>query len=422
MSENTGRNDEVSTKCRICESPLLDKVMDLGFQPLSGVFQDRISDEAQLFPLVLFVCGRCNLVQLGESVTLEKMYGESYGYRSGLNPTMITHLAEVASEITSRIDLGNEPGTVLDIGSNDGTFLRNFDPNVFRRVGIDPSAKKFLEFYDPGVNVIVDFFSEKAYAERELSRPNLVTSIAMFYDLENPMRFAQEIHNLLIEGGYWYLEVCYGPWVAGVGAFDTICHEHLEYYSLGNLDHIFREIGFRVIHTSVSNSNGVSVGLLVRKFDSANKEILVHENVFEWLLHVEKMNELNSISTWKNSSELVLNKKDELLKILSEIKLSGKSIYGMGASTKGNVLLNYLEINAQTITAIGEVNTSKFGKFMPGSGIPIIPEDEVLEAMPDYILFLPWHFREFAINKYANYLDMGGKLIFPLPDLEIYPA
>lgn len=422
MSQSTGKRIEVFVKCRICKSPLLEEVLNLGNQPLSGVFLDELNTDSQLFPLTLFCCTECNLVQLGKSVNLEEMYGESYGYRSGLNPKMISHLREVASEIISRIYLGNESLIVLDIGSNDGTFLGNFDRKNFKRIGMDPSAQKFVSFYDPDIKVIVDFFSKSAYTSRESSRPNLVTSIAMFYDLEEPMQFARDIHDLLVDGGHWYLEVCYGPWVAEMGAFDTICHEHLEYYSLENLDLIFKEIGFQVVHTSVSDSNGVSIGLLVQKVDSGLEKVVPQDNVFEWLLKVEKVGNLNSISSWHKSAELVQNKKLELLKVFSEIKASGKTLYGMGASTKGNVLLNYLGVDASVITAIGEVNTSKFGKFMPGSGIPIVPEDEVLSLRPDYILFLPWHFREFAIKKYMNYLKLGGKLIFPLPTLEIYGA
>jgi hypothetical protein len=411
---------DVQFKCRICHESLIEKVLDLGAQPLSGVFLQDSVQGTKVFPLVLFCCSNCSLVQLGKSVELEEMYGDSYGYRSGLNETMVNHLSEVAAEICSRIDFEGDSAVVLDIGSNDGTFLHNFDKNVFTRIGMDPSAQKFLQFYDEDIKVLVDFFSKSSFTKVENRPPNLVTSIAMFYDLEDPMQFARDIHEILVEGGYWYLEVCYGPWVAGMGAFDTICHEHLEYYSLENLEFIFRETGFRVVHTLMSNSNGVSIGVLVQKDSKNLEEALVQENVFGWLLEVEKSNELNSVSSWRKSAELVQKKKKELNDLIAQIKASGKTIYGMGASTKGNVLLNYLGVDAKAITAIGEVNVSKFGKFMPGSGIPIIAEEEVLEAMPDYILFLPWHFREFAISKYANYIEMGGKIIFPLPALEIY--
>jgi len=194
----------------------------------------------------------------------------------------------------------------------------------------------------------------------------------------------------------------------------------LEYYSLENLDLICKKIGFKVVHTLVSNSNGVSIGLLLQK-DSRNREkSSLQDNVFTWLLEVEKRNSLNSSVAWRKSAELVQEKKNELNYLISDIKTSGKTIYGMGASTKGNILLNYLGLTANDITAIGEVNFAKLGKYMPGSRIPIISEEEVLAAMPDYILFLPWHFRRFAITKYAKYIESGGKLIFPLPMLEIY--
>jgi hypothetical protein len=360
------------------------------------------------------------LVQLGKTAELEIMYGETYGYRSGLNPTMETHLSRVAAEVKSFLPQSNKKLVVLDIGSNDGTFLNNFEQAKFTKVGIDPSARKFQNYYDAETKIIFDFFNKEVIRENINSKIDLVTSIAMFYDLEDPISFANQIHDLLQTDGLWYLEVCYGPWVAGTGSFDTICHEHLEYYSLENLLMVFNSTGFEVVKTFLNDSNGVSLGILVRKNKKGFPKYLSGENVFDWLLELERKHDLNSINAWHESADLLLAKRKGFTTLINEIKSEGMTIYAMGASTKGNVLLNYMQLTSNEISAIGEVNESKIGKFTPGTNIPIISETEVLDRNPDYLIFLPWHFREFAIRKYQNYLDGGGKLIFPLPNLEIY--
>jgi hypothetical protein len=406
--------------CRICNSFKLTPILDLGFQPLSGVFLSTPTNSLQSYSLELFSCQECSLVQLGKTAELEIMYGETYGYRSGLNPTMVTHLSRIATEVKSFLPQSNKKLVVLDIGSNDGTFLNNFEQAKFTKVGIDPSARKFQSYYDTDTTVIFDFFNKEVIRANLNCNVDLATSIAMFYDLENPVSFANQIHDLLQADGLWYLEVCYGPWVAGTGSFDTICHEHLEYYSLENLLMIFKSTGFEVLKTFLNDSNGVSIGVLVRKTSKGSAENLSGENVFDWLLELERKHELNSISAWNESAELLVTKRKVFTSLINDIKSKGMTIYAMGASTKGNVLLNYMQLTSNEILAIGEVNESKIGKFTPGTNIPIISEAEVLDRNPDYLIFLPWHFREFAIHKYQNYLDRGGKLIFPLPNLEIY--
>ena len=408
-------------ECRICKTLTLSLVLDLGPQPLSGVFPENSDLPHENVSLELYQCDLCELVQLGYTAPLEAMYGDSYGYRSGLNPTMVTHLKEVSAFIINNMNIGNE-FNVVDIGANDGTFLATFDPEYTKRIAIDPSAEKFRHYYPENIKLIVDFFSKDSFLKNSKWSPNLVSSIAMFYDLEDPLKFAQDIHDILLDEGYWYLEICYGPWIAKMGAFDTICHEHIEYYSVSNLKDIFDKIGFKVISTHVSSSNGLSIGVLTQKKLNLHDFDANSDPVFSWLLDNEKSNDTNSREAWISAAENIERKRDKTKELLLSLKAEGKTIFGMGASTKGNILLNYLGLDSSIVTAIGEVNESKYGKFTPGSQIPIIPEAEVLERTPDYILFLPWHFRAFAIKKFSSYLEQGGKIIFPLPELEIYQA
>jgi hypothetical protein len=410
----------VDSNCRFCGKPNLLPILDLGLQPLSGVFPKLEFSTLETYPLVLSMCEACVLVQLLNTAPLKSMYGEDYGYRSGLNPSMIKHLGDVADFILGNIKLEKKT-TILDIGSNDGTFLNNFfDSTIFNRIGIDPSAGQFSHFYTNEIKLIVDFFSKEIYLEQIDVKPNIVTSIAMFYDLERPFQFARDIHELLEEEGYWYLEVCYGPWIGETGSFDTICHEHLEYYSAENINNILKSTGFKVVKTLMSSTNGVSVGVLAQKVVS--NEIVENNSdpLFDWLLSSELSNKTNSKEKWLLAAKRIQVKRQELLDLLVELKALGNKIYGMGASTKGNVLLNYLGLNSHYLTAIGEINESKFEKVTPGSLIPIISEEAVFQSNPDYLVFLPWHFRDFAIEKYSKYLNNGGKIIFPLPNLEIF--
>ena len=412
-------NSARSPKCRICKTNTLSLVLDLGVQPLSGVFLDSLDSPSDNVPLQLYHCDSCELVQLGYIAPLASMYGENYGYRSGLNPTMVRHLEQVYNFITNHMRISDEL-SVIDIGSNDGTFLANFNSEFTRKTGIDPSAEKFRQFYPDDTELIVDFFSKDAIRRKSVPAPNLVSSIAMFYDLEDPIKFAQDIYDVLLDDGYWYVEVCYGPWIAQMCAFDTICHEHIEYYSVSNLKDIFDQIGFRIISTHISSSNGFSIGVLTQKNIDGDDFNSNSDPVFSWFLENEKSKFTNSAEAWISAAESIERKRNSTKELLLNLQADGKSIFGMGASTKGNILLNYLGLDSSVISAIGEVNTSKYGKFTPGSLIPIIPEDEVLKTNPDYILFLPWHFRTFAIKKYEDYLNLGGQIIFPLPELEIY--
>lgn len=342
------------------------------------------------------------------------MYGDTYGYRSGLNKTMTEHLRRVAEGLIKFIDL-SPSDLVIDIGANDGTFLNNFARKGISAVGIDPTSLKYIEFFDPRIKVIGDFFSLKVVAENKIVKAKLVTSIAMFYDLESPLDFARDVSETLEDGGFWFLEQSYSPWMRQSGAYDTICHEHLEYYSLLDLEFILNEAGFDIVKATTNAINGGSFGILARKRKPGG--ILTVDPYVEWL-KIEEINS-NTEDNWVEFAEVVEARRTSLHTLIANLKDKGNRISGLGASTKGNVLLNFTGLDSSLVDKIGEVNPYKFGRFTPGSNIPIAPDVEVLSDNPEYLIFLPWHFRENALSKYEGFLTQGGRIIFPLPNVEI---
>jgi len=353
-------------------------------------------------------------VQLGDSYSNDEMYGETYGYRSGLNNSMVSHLERLSKGLIRLLNLESSD-IVVDIGANDGTLINFFSDRGIQAVGIDPTSAKYREFFHKDVLVLESFFNVAAYEETKLKKAKLVTSIAMFYDLEKPIQFARDVHSILADDGYWFLEQSYAPWMRQSGAYDTICHEHLEYYSLSNIRDIMSESGFTIVKVTTNNINGGSFGVLVRKTSALKKSSI--DPYVDWLFKEEAKG--NNLEDWMNFTEHVLHGRNSLRELIEGINQSGERIAALGASTKGNVLLNFTGLDSSLIESVGEVNPYKFGRLTPGSNIPILPENQVIKSNPDYLIFLPWHFKESALIRYEKYLISGGKLLFPLPDIEI---
>lgn len=404
------------TNCRLCGGATLEPVMSLGAQALTGVFPSSRAQVVTAGPVDLVRCAStdgCGLVQLLQSYDLKEMYGFNYGYRSGLNQSMVAHLHRKVAAIMSRNVLA--PGdVVVDIGSNDATTLRAYPQDSYELVGIDPTGAKFADYYPDHIKLIPDFFSAAALrATIGDRRAKVITSFSMFYDLEDPVAFAREISSSLVPDGIWVLEQSYLPAMLRTNSFDTICHEHLEFYCLKQIIWIAGAAGLEVIDVEFNDINGGSFSIVVAKKDSRHSPR--HEVIAEVLRSEEEMG-LDSSRAFDEFKRRVAQVGVDLRRFLGEARSAGKRVCGLGASTKGNVLLQYFEIDESLLPVIGEVNSDKFGKFTPGTLIPLISEDEVLASHPDYLLVLPWHFRSFFAG-----LDKlkGRKLVFPLPELQV---
>jgi hypothetical protein len=338
------------------------------------------------------------------------MFGMNYGYRSGLNRSMTDHLQKKAGNIRNAISL--LPGDlILDIGSNDCTLLSAMDGPGVQLAGMDPSGAKFQQYYPPHIQLIPDCFSEARF-RKEFGRrcAKVVTSIAMFYDIEAPLEFARQVHEILADDGIWVFEQSYLPQMLARFSYDTICHEHIEYYALKQIQWILDRAGLRAVDVEFNDINGGSFAVI-----AARKASSVTENqaAVQQALRQEETADLGRFR------EGVFRQRDVLNKYLADTRARDEKIFGYGASTKGNVLLQFCGITAEQMPCIAEVNSDKFGAFTPGTRIPIVSEEEARSMNPHGFMVLPWHFRDNIIARESRFLAEGGKLIFPLPNVEV---
>jgi hypothetical protein len=399
--------------CRVCKSPNLDPVLDLGVQNLTGVFPKKNEADPIASPLNIIYCHECKLVQLEHSVNPDFMYGDNYGYRSGLNESMKLHLKLKIDVLAQKFNI-TKNSIILDIGSNDGTSCNYWLKYSNFVTGMDPTASKFSEYYDPRVTVISNFFSSNNFLSRS-KKADLITSIAMFYDLEDPVSFAKEISESLSNDGIWYLEQSYLVSMIRSTSYDTICHEHLEYYSLTSLNIIMTLAGLKIIDVSLNDTNGGSITITVAKIQSKYE---VNTEYIDWLLAKETNFFCDSRKNLLMFNDKVKLHRDELKDLVLSLSLKSL-IWGLGASTKGNTILQYCGFTSKEIAYIVDVNPRKWGCETPGSRIPIINEHALKDSKVNYILVLPWHFRKNLLGKAQDFFVSGGKYIFPLPEIEI---
>lgn len=353
------------------------------------------------------------MVQLAHSFDPKTMYGDGYGYRSGLNASMSRHLQEKVARIC-KAGLLMKGDLVVDIGSNDGTTLAAYPPNEYRLVGVDPTGSKFQSFYPPHVELISDFFSlDTVRRHLGTKRARVLTSFSMFYDLEAPLEFMREVLELLEDNGIWVFEQSYLLAMMNTNSFDTVCHEHSEYYALSQIQWMARQAGGKIVGVEFNDVNGGSFSVTMSKADApypAAPELAQ-------LLDRERQGGIDGLEPFKAFEARVAASKRELQEFMERAHRAGSMVCGLGASTKGNVLLQYCGFTEADIKFIGDVNRDKFGSFTPGTLIPILSEAELFERKPDYTLVLPWHFRPFFTS---NDKFRALRLVFPLPTLEIW--
>ena len=404
------------SSCRIGGGDLL-PVLDLGELAMTGTFRAAADPPVPTAPLALMWSPNSGLVQLKHSYDTSAMFGDNYGYRSGLNAGMVSHLANIVSrlEVAARLAPGD---VVVDIGSNDATTLKAYQSPGIRRIGIDPTGTKFASFYPPEIELVADFFSESAFRSVvPEGRARIVTSISMFYDLENPVDFARQVESILADDGVWLLEQSYLPAMLRSTSYDTICHEHLEYYRLGTIREIIEAAGLKVVDVAFNDVNGGSFAVTATR--SGSEAFETNHVLIDWIIDQEKRMGLETIEPYREFAQRVEQHRRDLRDLVGRITSAGKSVIGYGASTKGNVLLQYCGFDSHSIPAIAEVNSDKFGRRTPGTDIPIVSEAEAHALRPDYFLVLPWHFRAGILEREKAFRERGGKFIFPLPHIEV---
>ena len=398
--------------CRLCKTQSFSTLLSLGEQSFTGIFPKNDQLEVPVGPLELVKCQKCDLVQLGHSFSLDQMYGQNYGYRSGLNGSMVRHLNDKVQKLA-------DGDLVIDIGSNDGTTLRAFPDRNLEFVGVDPSGAKFKSFYPSDVKLIADFFTADLIRKQcKKQKAKVVTSFAMFYDLEDPIAFMKDVESVLDEEGIWVFEQSYLKSMLDTTSYDTICHEHLEYYGVKQIHLMAAEAGLKLLDIEFNDVNGGSFSVVAAKKAS---KLPQNSKVIETILNEEEKSGLYSAATFEKFSNRVAEHKIFVKKFFEWTRSERKRVLGYGASTKGNVLLQYCGITAAEMPCIAEVNEDKFGSFTPGTLIPIVSEAAAHRMNPDYFFVLPWHFKAGILNREGAYQSKGGRFVFPLPEFTVAP-
>jgi SAM-dependent methyltransferase len=405
----------------------MEDVVDLGEQFLQGSFYKKgyVEPPRRKLPTKLIRCdvtsggNACGLVQLAHTFPPEVLYA-NYWYRSGTNQTMCNHLAGIVKSATGIISNSDNSLRVLDIGCNDGTLLSNY-PEGTELFGIDPSdIARTITFPITLINKIFPSeFTSQVLGNKSF---DIITSIAMFYDLSDPIEFSRGIKEILKETGIWVLEMSYMPLMLLQNSFDTICHEHLEYYSLAVLEYIFNEAGLRVFKSEINDINGGSIRCYVchsGNIDYGNNE---DQQFLKQLRLREFELELDMHRPYEEFNKRIESLRSDTRAMLNELHRTGKKIHVYGASTKGNVLLQWYELDRVIIEAAADRNPDKEGAATLGTEIPIITEQQSRDINPDYYLVLPWHFKKEFLEREYNTIKNGTKFIFPLPELEVIDA
>jgi hypothetical protein len=387
--------------CRICKTDSTETVIDLGEQVITSRFPVYGDWSTPKTHICLVQCRNCGLVQLRDLVDSHELYEHMYGYRSGLNPMMKAHLETYNKELQSKVQL-SLGDSVLDIGSNDATFLR-FYPDTIDRVGCDPTGKQFSNFYG-GLTLFPTYFTAHAVEGRKFKA---VSSISMFYDLPDPVQFAKDIYSVLTDDGIWTLEQSYILTMLERNSIDTICHEHVEYYALRQIKRIMDLAGFVIVDISKNDCNGGSFRIYAVKTGTETPAVQA------WL-EEEARQKLDDPETYREFERRCRREVEKLKAYLAE----HPSTYIYGASTKGNCLLQYAGITEKDTPFAVERNLEKVGK-MTCTGIPIISEETMRASPPENLLVLPWHFREGIIQRESDFQKNGGKFLFPFPKFEI---
>ena len=399
-------------KCRNCKKNSFSLISKIGDQPISSIFLEK-KRYIKNYSLNLFECNYCKLIQLSKIPGLQDMYGSTYGYKTSISGLMVKHLKNKFNRIKKLKILQQNPN-ILDIGSNDGTFLNFFANDLKKKnlIGIDPSANAFTNSYNKKIKVIVNFFNKESIKNYFKNiKFSVITSFAMFYDVEDPNSFCKNIYKLLDKNGIWVLEFSYFPLLLKNLTYDQICHEHVMYYTLNTFNNIIKKNKLKIIDYSLNEINGGSIEILCSK---KNSNIKAMKTKIDKILIEEKK---ISNKDYDKFNLRIQNSKKNLQLFLKNIKK--KEIIGYGASTKGNVILNYCGISNKDIPFICDANPTKIGKFTPGSHIPIISKIKMRKINPKYLLVLIWSFRSEVIEQEKKFIKKGGKLLFPLPDFHI---
>ena len=400
--------------CRNCKNTELFDLFSLGKISFTGRFPNTIHQNVPKAYLNVLMCKKCKLVQLDRNFDLNYLYGKSYGYRTGINKTMTDHVKKIVRKCSALVKLKSKQ-YVLDIGSNDATLL-NFYANDIIKVGVDPLVNKYKKFYKKINYKISNFFKIKDIEKIKIKKKfKIISALSVFYDLRDPNKFIKEIKKILDDKGVFVLEHVDLYYIIKNNIFDTICHEHLIFYSSKLIIEMMKNNGLKVFNHEYNEINGGSSRYYICHSKTNFK---VSKNIKKVLLR-ENLQGIELKKTYKLFFTKILNEKIKLIKLIKKIKNEEQDIHGYGASTKGNVLLQFYNINNKVVNYIADRNPLKWNSFTPGTRIKIISESQSRKIKPHFYLVLPWHFKNEILIREKNIRKKGTKFIFPLPKVRV---
>jgi len=402
--------------CRNCQKKKFYNIFSLGKLSYSGKFSNNSKINIPKEYLTLIMCKSCKLIQLDRNFNPKYMYSSEYGYKSGINKTMREHLSLTVKDLKKKVNLKNGD-LVLDIASNDATLLNNYKKNIIK-VGIDPILNKFRSEYKKVDYKINNFFSYRSIKKLNLKKKfKIITAISMFYDLKDPNKFLKDVKKILDEKrGIFLLEQTDLYSIVKNNLFDTICHEHLEYYSYRVINDMLKKNNLRILDIKRNSINGGSIRFYISSSGSVYKS---NKKFIKTIMNEENKLNLDKVYTYKIFYKKIILIKYSLLKIIKNLKKNSQKICGYGASTKGNILLQFFGINNKHLEHISDRNPAKNGHYTPGTKIKIVSEKESRRCNPNYYLVLPWHFKSEILEREKKLLYKGTKFIFPLPTIKI---
>jgi SAM-dependent methyltransferase len=402
---------------------IVKKLLDMGEMYVSDFVKEQPADRKK-YSLDLYLDDKIGAARLHPSAVAphDTMWG-TYWYRSGINASMRRELSRIVQEITERVQL-NEGDVWLDIACNDGTLLSNV-PSKVTRIGIDPCDDSYLAESSKHGTIVQDYFNKENFFKVSDKKAKVITCIAMFYDLNDPHPFVKDMEECLDDDGIAVLQMSYTPLMIEQMAFDNICHEHVYYYDLQSLNTLFSQHGFRIVDASLNDTNGGSFRVYFQKtkgnprvFGTAPFRDVCNVRI-QGMMELEEWYTAANWKLWRDFGEEIQNLRKEVVDYIRELIAEGKTVYGYGASTKGNTLLQYFGLTKDDIGALVERSPYKFGMRTIGTDIPIISEEEMRANPPDYMLVLPWHFIDEFMEREKAFLDGGGQFIVPCPRFEV---
>lgn len=399
------------TCCRICGSTKLDRFLSLGPSPLANNFLrlDQLNKKELHYPLDVYFCNKCYLVQLLDIVPPEVMF-KDYAYITGASEPMELHFADLAKDVVNNFKV-NKDSLVMDIGSNDGTLLQYFSKIGLRILGIEPASNIAQIARKRGITTINKFFSKDCAIKicKKYGFADIILATNVFAHIDNLEDILYGIDYLLSKDGVFIIEVPYLINLLNNIEFDTIYHEHLSYFSIYPLVYLFRKFGMKIVDIKQIPIHGGSIRIFVKR--SPKKQ---SQNVSKFLL-IEQNDEVDSLKTYTKFAKKVALVKERLVKLLKTLKNEKTRITGYGATAKGNTLLNYCKIGPDILDYISDTTPYKQERYTPGMHIPIFPEEKFHREPPNFVLLLAWNYADEILQKEQKYRQKGGKFILPFP-------